>query len=103
MSYPMLGDGNNDFHRSSLTYYDALHLKILATGEAVTTMSSDREATEAIYYGIRLITSHVPRASNPFLKPHGGRVWGEKFKIKIFRLDKNSRRRRFVPRTKGAQ
>jgi hypothetical protein len=43
-----------------------------------------------------------PSFYNPHLLPHGGNKWGNKFTVHQFRLDKRSRRRRFLKRQRAS-
>jgi hypothetical protein len=106
MTYPMLGDGANDFSRSKGNWEILPHYFLICTGETAITikelsLSPAKHGITAIWnvcFGSDPPTQR--KCDNPHMLPHGGTKWGNKFEPVTFRLDKKSRHRRFIPRKK---
>jgi len=114
MTYPMLGDGANDFSRSGGDFeHTYLHYFTILTGENWSMAKLAKSRASAVNILMSAVASrrdHLTwgrghkKSENPHLLPHGGTKWGNRFHPVQFRLDKNSRKRRFVARRqKGAK
>jgi hypothetical protein len=110
----MMGNGDNDFSRSGPDWDCIYHFFLLLTSDTEMTKDSliktKKKSVGIFTEGVMDVFSYAgqfsdrpTKGSNPFYRPHGGKKWGNKFTVKQYRLDKNSRKRRFVPRTKGAK
>ncbi len=107
MTYPMMGTGANDFSRSGGDYtHTFLHYFVLLSGQEWSAEKLGKTRVGMAEMALSYIASvrrspEIKKSENPHLLPHGGTKWGNKFTVVQFRLDRNSRKRRFVPRTRS--
>ena len=106
MSYPMMGDGNNEYSRVKADWEHLRHYLTILSGEALPTEMLQRSKAQGITTTISLtweVVFNQPRKGlNPHMLPHGGRIWGKAFEVKTYRLCRKSRNQRFIAR-KGAK
>lgn len=103
MTYPMMGNGADGFSRSKANWETLPHYFTMVTGEVYSIRELNLSPAK---HGINIIWQEVfspvgiRKHDNPHMLPHGGTIWGNKFEPVAFRLDKKSRKRRFIRRKK---
>ena len=105
MTYPMMGTDDNYFSRSQGDWTTLSNYFTLLTGssEELRILQRSKKTSFTVTLGLvfNIVFDGNRKGFNPHYLPHGGAKWGNNFTVVEFRLDRKSRKRRFIPRKRA--